>query len=149
MAKADFSVTVSDVTDKLPVVADQIGTNTAPLSTGIVEDLIQDGESEFAELLRRNGADPSNLTDDEKRQVQAAVEAYAVKEAMDILGATGEKYNRYSRKWNRLWERFNSDSSQAGGSTTGSRVHTNINPDENNLHDKQEMDDFTDPTLEF
>lgn len=148
MNLADFSVTVSDVTDKLPFVGNQVGKNTNPLSTGDIEGIIQDGESKLSNKIEDNGGDPSNLTDDEKREIQEAVEAYAVKESLDILGAVGERYNRYSDKWERMWSRFNSDNSSTGGKGGGNSVVTNIKANQP-AGDSREKDDFMSHDYEF
>lgn len=148
MNLADFSVTVSDVTDKLPFVGNQVGKNTNPLSTGDIEGIIQDGESKLSNKIEDNGGDPSNLTDDEKREIQEAVEAYAVKESLDILGAVGERYNRYSDKWERMWSRFNSDNSSTGGKSGGNSVVTNIKANQP-AGDSREKDDFMSHDYEF
>lgn len=122
---SDFQVTTQDVLDKLPIIGDQVSATTAPLSTGDVDDAIQDGESRFAELLRRQGKDPGTLTDDQKRQIQTAVEAYAVAECMDIIGAVGARYDQYRNKAEEIFDRFNQDDSQVANNAK-SKVITNI-----------------------
>lgn len=143
MALADFNVTVSDVLDRYPLNdASNIGANTQPVSTGDVDDLIQDAESQLSAQLEKAGIDPASTTDDQERQAQNFVEVWCVAEMLESMGATASRYQSYRKKADDLLLYFDRDKGRWGDG--GSSVPSNI--DDTDTHAR---DDFTSSSYEF
>lgn len=124
MALTDFSVTVSDVLEKLPLDTSQISATTEPVSTTDIEGYVQDASSELRAVLDRAAINIASINDDTKRQMQSAVEAYAVAEALDAMGVTGRQYDKYRDKWRDVYDRYTAQPSALA--TSKSRVKSNI-----------------------
>lgn len=127
MALTDFSVTVDDVLEKLPLDTSQITATTEPVSTTDIEGFVQDASSELRAVIDRAGIGYDSINDDTKRQMQSAVEAYAVAEALDAMGVTGRQYDKYRGKWEEARDRYTAQPSTMA--TSKARFKSNIDTD--------------------
>lgn len=130
MALADFSVTTDDVKGRLPIVGDEIGAGTQPVSNGDVDSYIQDAESELTALLKNADLDPSDLTDDTKRQIQEAVEKKAASEVMLQLDHGGERLDDFREAWDDVRRRLEQSHDRLEGNAGQSSLEHNIDTDE-------------------
>jgi len=129
MAVYDFDVTVAEVLERVPGASpDRVGPNTEPISESDVEEAIEEGSSEMAGALSRNGPAPKDLDDEAKVQLQKAVRDGAAASLMSWNGATGEVQQDRQDAFDEARERY-TDSSEIDGHT-GGRVASNIADDE-------------------
>jgi len=140
MSLADFSVTVDDVVQDLPIVAESLGPDMF-LSEADIEEWIQEAESSIAEMLRSQGKEISQLNADQVNQVERAVEAYAVAEALDKLGAVGNKYDRFREKWESIESKIRANDDEIGDAPKNGVV--------TNISDKTPHTDFRGVDYEF
>lgn len=140
MSLADFSVTVDDVVQDLPIVAESLGPDMF-LSEADIEEWIQEAESSIAEMLRSQGKEISELNADQTNQVERAVEAYAVAEALDKLGAVGNKYDRFREKWGSIESKIRANDDEIGDAPNNGVV--------TNISDKAPHTDFRGVDYEF
>jgi hypothetical protein len=106
MSLTDLQVTVDDVLAELPLDTSQVTSSSEPVSTGDIENWIQDGTSELANTLKRSGVVVDQLDGDSLQQLQKAVESYAVAQALDATGFLSERMEKYRRKWRELRDRY-------------------------------------------
>jgi len=104
VALTSFGVTNADVLERVPLDTSQVDASSEPINTGDIDEFIQDASSAFVAILQRAGLDPASLNDDTQRQVQGAVEAYAVAEVLDVIGIGDVE--RYRQKYERLREMY-------------------------------------------
>lgn len=123
MALTSFGVTNADVLERVPLDTSQVDASSEPINTGDIDEFIQDASSAFVAILQRAGLDPASLNDDTQRQVQDAVEAYAVAEVLDVIGIGNVE--RYRQKYERLREMYASRPSMLS-TVNGGRVRSNI-----------------------
>lgn len=114
MAVTSFGVTTAEVLDKCPV-GDSITSTTKPVDTGQVSDWIDEGSATMAALVRKQGQDPTDLTDDANEQIAKAVRAYACKEILQAVGAVEEKWRQYKEKWRNTQEELDDDPAKLDG----------------------------------
>jgi len=138
---ADFSVSVSEVVEEAPIMVDNVGPDTW-VSEANIEDWIQDAESDLAEILRNQDKTLANLTKDQNRKVQVAVESYAVAELLDKLGAVGDKYDKYRKKWTDAKAMIRDNDDEIGSPSNGGVV-TNISDT------PKPREDFCDPGYQY
>lgn len=144
MATTSFNVTVDEVLEDTPHIQKGNITSTSnPVNTGMVEGYIDSASSDMAALVRKNGQDPEQLSDDATEQIRKAVRAYAVKEIMQAMGAVEEKYRQYKEKWRHAYEKYDKQPSRMDGHST--EVHSNVSKKDD--HPFQE--DFTSHDYEF
>lgn len=142
MSLADFNVAADDVLDRSPMKSSTVGANTDPISTGDIDDLIQDAESKLAAQFEKAGIDPASLTDDQGRQAQNFVEVWCVAEIMEIMGATGRRFQQYRDKANELLAYFDRDANRWAdhGASTVSNIDSSTD---------HTAEDFTDAQYQF
>lgn len=140
MAATDLSITAAMVIVHLPIDASQITASTHPLSTTDIEVFIQDGTSEMAGIIGKDGAVLGDLEDDALVQVKAAIKAYAVAESLDAIGARGADYDKWRRKYQDIRDRFADRPALVAYSKN--RVFSNV-------QERQVGSDFNDPDYRF
>jgi len=110
----------------------------------MVQGFIDDASSEMAALVRKSGQKPDKLSDDAQQQVQAAVEAYAVSEILQALGAVEEKYRQYEEKWENLYDKYDKQHSRMDGGSPS--VSSNVDMSDPEDHPR---DNFTSHDYQF
>jgi hypothetical protein len=135
-----LGITAADVIRHLPIDASQISATTHPLSTSDIDVFIQDGTSEIAGIVGKDGLEASSLDGDALVQVKAAVKAYAVAESLDAIGVRGQDYAKWRKKWESFRDRYGDRPALLA--TTRNRVYSNV-------QDGRLGDDFNDPKYQY
>lgn len=100
MAIYNFGLVVDDVLNDLPVDSTQIGANSTPVSTGKIEEWINDRSAMAIGMLSRAGiSNVEELDDTTQRQVRIYIKSSVVADAMDKMAmSTQSGYGRYREK---------------------------------------------------
>jgi len=120
MAVFDYSVTPSDVKERIPV-----DTRTIPASTtsGRLDDTditgwIEEGAAEMSGVLEKSGLDGGDLDDEALQQIQTAIEHYAAAETLSSMGHTGSSYSSIRDRYESIRDRYEDDPSRLDRTTT-------------------------------
>ena len=103
-----YGLVASDVAEEVPGIdAGLITTTTVPISTSKLTQWIEDGAASINALLARHSITPSAALDaDTHAQLAAAVKAYAVSKALQVIGRGGGVYQQAWTRWRAAYESF-------------------------------------------
>lgn len=101
-----FGVTTARVIRRLPVDSSEV-TATTELSIDDVEGYIKDAAAAIHGLLAQAGVDPDSIDDVTEQQCASYVEAKAVADSMDQMGAsTAPGYGIYRQRADQVYNRL-------------------------------------------
>jgi hypothetical protein len=126
MAVTTHGVTTDSVLAKIAgnIDSSRISATSVPLSTGDVEEYIDEAAGEINAILTRAGLSPDSLDDDTTEQVQRAIRLGAAAQVLSTLGYTGGTYSDLRAQYEDL-KRLYSNRREALNQRAG-RVRSNI-----------------------
>ena len=99
MAVNVHDVTPGDVVDRLPMASGTVTSDSAGLTTGMIENWIRSAAGILNAVLRSRGIDPDNLEDEERELMREGIIAYAESKALAARDYDDEKVGRAYEHW--------------------------------------------------